>query len=231
MSRNGLNVPKLKKHPLWQISHPAWTVSEPSGVKAYLLKRTCLTVLSIWGHDIGRLIQRIHMRSVLVWCKKTHPWFKNHGARIILLISSPHILAAYTPEVLINPCLQQRQPHINIQTRSKHTDEKRNTIINLYLQQRQVSWQQTASPMGTSEIGTQLPVKNQKQPPGLWSALGRQHPHRWRSCQWRVWSLPSTSDICGEPSRATSAPPPAYHPHYLMPTAVGDAPWKSSLSI
>ncbi|KEH42646.1 hypothetical protein MTR_1g072745 [Medicago truncatula] len=56
MSRYGLNPPKLTKHPLRQISHHALSESRPSRVKTDPLKLTCLTVLSIWGHDNPRQI-------------------------------------------------------------------------------------------------------------------------------------------------------------------------------
>jgi len=66
MYRDGLNPPKLTKHPLRQISHHAVSVSQPSRVKADPVKRTCLTVVSIWGHDNPRQIQRIQMIFVVV---------------------------------------------------------------------------------------------------------------------------------------------------------------------
>jgi len=73
MSRYGLNPPKLMmnppklmKNPPQQISHHAVSVSQPSRVKVDLLKQTCHTVVSIWGHDNPRQIQRIEMVSVVV---------------------------------------------------------------------------------------------------------------------------------------------------------------------
>ena len=66
MSRYGLNPPKLTKHPLQQISHLAVSVSEPSRVKVDPLKRTCLTVLSLWDHDNATQIQPIQMVLVVV---------------------------------------------------------------------------------------------------------------------------------------------------------------------
>jgi len=68
MSRYGLNPPKLTKHPLRQISRHAVSESQPSRVKVDPLKLTCLMVLSIWGHDNPRQIQRIQMVSVVVHC-------------------------------------------------------------------------------------------------------------------------------------------------------------------
>jgi len=68
MSRYGLNPPKLTKNPLRQISHCAISVSEPSREKANSIKRTCLTVVSIWAHDNTTQIQPIEMVYVVVWC-------------------------------------------------------------------------------------------------------------------------------------------------------------------
>ena len=74
MYRDGLNPPKLPKHPLWKISYLTVSVSQPSRAKADPLKQTCLTVLSIWGHDNARQIQRIQIVSIVVWCTQTKQW-------------------------------------------------------------------------------------------------------------------------------------------------------------
>jgi len=107
MSRYGLNPPKLTKNLLRQISHHAVSVSESSRVKADPLKRTCLTVLSIWDHDNATQIQPIQMVYVVVWCAQTSQWYKKHRAWISLPIRCPDILASYTLDVLIRSSLQQ----------------------------------------------------------------------------------------------------------------------------
>ena len=68
MSRYGMNPPKQTKHPLRQISHHAVSVSQQSRVKADLLKPTCRTVVSVWGHDNPRQIERIQMVYVVFHC-------------------------------------------------------------------------------------------------------------------------------------------------------------------
>jgi len=107
MYRYRLNHPKLTKHPLRQISHYAVSISKPSIVKVDPLKRTCLRVLSIWGHDNAAQIQPIQMVSVVVWCAQTRQSYKKHRACIPLPIGCPNILASHTLKVLIHPSLQQ----------------------------------------------------------------------------------------------------------------------------
>ena len=116
MSRDGLNPPKLRKHPLRQVSHHAGCLSETSRVKTDSLKRTCLTVLFIWGRDNATQIQPIQMVYVVAWCAQTSSWYKKYRAWIPYPIGCPNILASYILEVMIHPSLQQWQPHINIQT-------------------------------------------------------------------------------------------------------------------
>jgi len=107
MSQYGQNPPKLTKNPLRQISYCAVSISEPSREKADPIKRTFLTMVSIWGHDNATQIQPIQMVYVVVWCAQTRQWYKKHCASIPLLpISCPDILASHTLEVLIHPSLQ-----------------------------------------------------------------------------------------------------------------------------
>ena len=117
MSGDGLHVPKLAKHPLWQIFHLVGTVFESSRVNADLLKQTCSAVPNIWGLGATGQIHLTQMLYVFVWCRHTPGRYKHHGVWMLTFsISTTYILDTHTPEVLIHLSLQRRQPHVNIQT-------------------------------------------------------------------------------------------------------------------
>lgn len=77
MSKDDLDVTKLERHPLRQISDHMRFVSEPSRAKTDSLKQTYLAGLLIWVHDNRTKIHVMHMRSYMI-CHSLTLWGNKH---------------------------------------------------------------------------------------------------------------------------------------------------------